>query len=53
MAVAFILEYIKKNFFLPGQVENWIIIMDLENLGVKDIPYKVKTIFINIFNIQI
>lgn len=30
-AVYFLLEYIKDNMLLPGQVENWIILIDFEN----------------------
>jgi len=35
------MEYIRANLFLPGQVENWIILLDLDNLGLMSIPYKV------------
>lgn len=41
IACTFMLEYIKKNLLLPGQVENWIILMDLDKLGLNEIPYAV------------
>ena len=31
-------EYIINNMFLPGQVENWIFIHDLNGMGVTDLP---------------
>jgi hypothetical protein len=35
------MEYIRENFFLPGQIENWVVIADLDNLGLMSVPYKV------------
>lgn len=35
------MEYIRANLFLPGQVENWNILIDLDNLGLASVPYKV------------
>jgi hypothetical protein len=32
--LAYFLEYVIDKMFLPGQVENWVIIMDTEGLGV-------------------
>lgn len=29
-ACTFMMEYVRENFFLPGQIENWVIVMDLE-----------------------
>ena len=31
-------EYIINNMFLPGQVENWIFIYDLNGMGLFDLP---------------
>jgi hypothetical protein len=42
MACTFMMEYIRNNLFLPGQVENWIILIDLDNLGLMSVPYKVE-----------
>jgi len=34
----FIIEYVLKNMFLPGQIENYIVIIDVNKLGVSEIP---------------
>jgi hypothetical protein len=39
-ALIFQMEYVKKNMFLPGQVEQWNIINNVNNLKVKDLPRK-------------
>lgn len=39
------LEYIKKNFLIPGKVENWIILMDLDKLSLNEIPFVVSLSF--------
>ena len=41
IACTFMMEYIRENFFLPGQVENWLIIADMENMGLLSVPFKV------------
>jgi hypothetical protein len=39
------MEYVKKHMFLPGQIEQWNIINNVNNLKVKDLPRKeIKTI---------
>jgi len=40
------MEYIRANLFLPGQVENWNIMIDLDNLGLMSVPYKVINLLI-------
>ena len=40
------MEYIRANLFLPGQVENWNIMIDLDNLGLMSVPYKVIVIWL-------
>eukprot|EP01016_Furgasonia_blochmanni_P047773 TRINITY_DN704_c0_g1_i5.p2 TRINITY_DN704_c0_g1~~TRINITY_DN704_c0_g1_i5.p2 ORF type:complete len:233 (+),score=63.98 TRINITY_DN704_c0_g1_i5:66-764(+) len=37
-ALTFLFEFILKNMFLPGQIENWVFIMDLENMGLFNLP---------------
>ena len=34
----FVIEYILNNLFLPGKVENYVVIIDVNNLGVSQIP---------------
>ena len=34
----FVIEYMQKNIFLPGQIENYILIVDVNRLGVTEIP---------------
>lgn len=36
------MEYVRNNLFLPGQVENWIIMIDLDNLSLMSVPFKVN-----------
>lgn len=43
MATVFMMEYIRANFFIPGQVENWVQIIDLGNLSLLNLPYKVTS----------
>lgn len=40
MACVFMMEYVRANLFIPGQVENWNLLIDLDNLGLMGIPYK-------------
>lgn len=37
----FILEYIKDNMLLPGQVENWVLIIDLQGFDLNDSWYPI------------
>jgi hypothetical protein len=34
LATVFVQEYVMRYMFLPGQVENWIVIYDLAGLGI-------------------
>jgi len=36
----YLFNYCKKVIFLPGQVEQWITICDLNNMGVTSVPRK-------------
>ena len=38
LSTIFTHEEVINNMFLPGQVENWVIIYDLGGMGVTDIP---------------
>ena len=38
LATIFTHEEVINNMFIPGQVENWVIIYDLGGMGVTDIP---------------
>eukprot|EP01017_Pseudomicrothorax_dubius_P028170 TRINITY_DN3329_c0_g1_i8.p1 TRINITY_DN3329_c0_g1~~TRINITY_DN3329_c0_g1_i8.p1 ORF type:complete len:387 (+),score=132.01 TRINITY_DN3329_c0_g1_i8:127-1287(+) len=45
-AMTYFLEFILKNMFLPGQVENWVIIIDLNNMSFLSMPINLmKQIF--------
>jgi len=44
MACVYMFEYIRNNLFIPGQVENWLILMDLEFMGLLNVPYKVRAL---------
>jgi hypothetical protein len=41
-AITYFLEYIIENLLLPGQVENWVIIQDLNGMGVTSLPLGVR-----------
>ena len=32
----FLLEYIKENMFIPGQIENWVLVIDTQSFDPKD-----------------
>lgn len=38
------MEYVKKNLLLPGHVENWNIIHNVNNLSIGDLPRKEMTV---------
>ena len=38
IATIFVHEEVIRNMFLPGQVENWVIIYDLGGMGISEIP---------------
>lgn len=42
--VTYFLDYIVLNLFLPGQVENWIVMTDLNGVSMMGIPYTVYDI---------
>jgi hypothetical protein len=33
-ATIFIMEYVKKHMFLPGQIEQWVVITNLSKLSI-------------------
>ena len=37
-ATIFILEYVKKYMFLPGQIENWVVIHNINKLAFNKLP---------------
>ena len=41
-ALTYFITYLTDNLLLPGQVENWIIIVDLNGVGVTNFPMNVK-----------
>jgi hypothetical protein len=45
MAVVYFCEYIVKQMTIPGQLENWIIIADVSNTSILQIPSDVNKLF--------
>lgn len=43
-AVLFLFEYTKNNLFIPGQIENWVTIANLENCSLLTLPSDLKKI---------
>ena len=50
--MTYFLDVIMQNMFLPGQIENWVIVSDLNNLGITSLPMNVliKFCFFYFFN---
>ena len=38
--IIFVLEFVKKNMLIPGQVENWVSIVDFSKLAISSFPRK-------------
>jgi hypothetical protein len=36
------MEYMKKKMMIPGQVENVLVIIDVDNMALQNIPFKVS-----------
>ena len=49
-SLAYFLEYMIENMCIPGQVENWNIILDVINFSMLFIPKELKTIFNALMN---
>ena len=47
--LSFVLEFAKENLMLPGQVESWVFVVDLGNMGLFNLPLAVKYAFFNEF----
>ena len=43
MALCYVLSVAREFYFVPGKVENWIIILDASGLGLLSFPFKVKS----------
>lgn len=43
--MVFMLDYIVANFMLPGQVETWIFIINLNKIGITSLPKAVNNFF--------
>lgn len=39
--LVFLLELLKRNMLVPGRIEKWIIFLDVKNLSLYSIPFKV------------
>jgi hypothetical protein len=39
-ATLFTMEYVKANMFLPGMIENWVVINNFNKLSITDLPRK-------------
>lgn len=44
--LVFCMEYLRRYMFLPGKIENIVVLVDLRNLGIADVPVKaLKSIY--------
>ena len=39
-ATAFFFTFVEKKLLVPGQVENWILLIDLDNVNMVSLPLK-------------
>jgi CRAL/TRIO domain len=42
LTLTYFIEYMLDNAILPGQVENWVIITDMDGVGITNVPYSVR-----------
>lgn len=49
--MVFYLDLVKRYLFVPGKVENWVILIDTNNVGLLGLPFKVKYFFISLLKI--
>jgi len=42
LTLTYFIEYMIDNAVLPGQVENWVIITDMDGVGLTSVPYAVS-----------
>lgn len=40
-AFCFLLDSVRRNMFVPGKVENWLIIIDINFMSLFNVPLKV------------
>mmetsp|Transcript_28459 Transcript_28459/g.21265 ORF Transcript_28459/g.21265 Transcript_28459/m.21265 type:complete len:101 (-) Transcript_28459:582-884(-) len=40
IAFSYVFEYISKHFWIPGQVENWNVLVDMQGIGITNVPVK-------------
>ena len=45
---AYFLDYIARHMFLPGQVENWVVLVDLNDVSVMSAPINVELLLMKI-----
>ena len=45
-ALAYLFEFLVQEMMLPGQVENWIFIVDLKDMGLATLPFSVQHLLI-------
>jgi len=50
MALCYALSVAREFYFVPGKVENWIIIIDATGLGLLNFPFKVANKFFGSLN---
>merc|ERR1719265_3090341 len=44
--LVFCMEYLRRYMFVPGKIENIVVLVDLKNLGIADVPIKaLKSIY--------
>eukprot|EP00347_Sterkiella_histriomuscorum_P013314 403365191 len=52
LACTFMIEYIRNNMFIPGKIENWNILIDIENTSILKSPYKKMKVFMKAIQSQ-
>lgn len=44
--LTFLLDFVIRELLLPGQIENWHVIGDLNGCGITELPIAVITLFL-------
>jgi hypothetical protein len=49
-AKLFLMEYMKKYMFLPGQIEQWVVLNNMSKLAIKELPRKEMGALVTMLN---
>jgi hypothetical protein len=50
LSIIYLLQYVMDYCLIPGQIENWVVILDLKDIYVTSIPIELQKIITNMLN---